>query len=140
MIYARQHTAQCVKILSEGRFETIRAGVIVYLISWKVFFSLSPPGCQLLVFFKTNVEKQDFIYALVLVFENAVRKQTQFFAPFLSPLVFLCPIFVSRRQFLFAFFSAFVENLAFLLVRIIFLRCHCDPADVQDARRLERVS
>ena len=38
MIYARQHTAQCVKILREGHFETIRAGVIVYLISWKVIF------------------------------------------------------------------------------------------------------
>ena len=61
-------------------FQTIRAGVIGYLISWKLFFAITSGLSAARVFQAKKSENRTC--ALVLAFENAVRKQTQFLLRF----------------------------------------------------------
>lgn len=61
-------------------FQSIRAGVIGYLISWKLFFAITSGLSAARVFQAKKSENRTC--ALVLAFENAVRKQTQFLLRF----------------------------------------------------------
>ena len=91
-------------------FQTIRAGVIGYLISWKLFFAITSGLSAARVFQAKKSENRTC--ALVLAFENAVRKQTQFLLRFCHHWFFYTRYMAVADSFSW-FFSAFVEKLAF---------------------------
>ena len=91
-------------------FQTISAGVIGYLISWKFFFAITSGLSAARVFQAKKSENRTC--ALVLAFEKAVRKQTQFCSVSVT-IGFLTPDIRRSQTVSLGFFSAFVENLAF---------------------------
>ena len=91
-------------------FQTIRAGVIGYLISWKLFFAITSGLSAARVFQAKKSENRTC--ALVLAFENTVRKQTQFLLRFCHHWFFYTRYMAVADSFSW-FFSAFVEKLAF---------------------------
>ena len=76
-------------------FQTIRAGVIGYLISWKLFFAITSGLSAARVFQAKKSENRTC--SLVLAFiENAVRKQAQFLLRFCHHCFFTPDIWQSQ--------------------------------------------